>query len=205
MKKYFFLILSSLMICACSGNKTQSNASADTDTDTVEVTDVEGSSSQEGQELLWGFASIDNDQLDAVEEYDREEFYLAQEFLMAVLYPGEGVDTYSEEWVTAHCTPEMKQFLRDQYDYDGDGYAKWLLEGRFAGEEEYNTEVIGFGFGVRNGKNVYSIEKNYTFEGMESFVRNLYFGLERKGDDFVINSFEMNLESKDPTVTAFAE
>lgn len=199
MKKCFILFLSAMMLSACGGNKAQSNASEESATETVEAADTEGVASETDQELLWGFVSIDNDQLDAIEGSDREEFYLAQEFLMAVLSPGEGVDTYSEEWITAHCSAEMKQFLRDRYDYDGEGYAKWLLEGRFAGEGEYDTEVTGFGYGERHGKPVYAIEKRYAFEGMESFVRNLYFGLQRKGEDFIITSFEMNVEAKDPT------
>ncbi len=196
MKKYFFYLLSTMMLSACSGNKAQSNASSETATENVEVATADNS-----QELLWGFVSVGNDQLGTIEECDREEFYEAQEFLMEVLNPGEDVDTYSEEWITAHCSDEMKQFLRDQYDFDGEGYAKWLMEGRFAGEGEYDTEVTGFGYGDRNGKPVYAIEKRYAFEGMESFVRNLYFGLQRKGDEFIITSFEMNLEPKDPTVS----
>lgn len=199
MKKCFILFLSAMMLSACGGNKAQSNASEESATETVEAADTEGVASETDQELLWGFVSIDNDQLDAIEGSDREEFYMAQEFLMEVLSPGEGVDTYSEEWITAHCSAEMKQFLRDRYDYDGEGYAKWLLEGRFAGEGEYDTEVTGFGYGERHGKPVYAIEKRYAFEGMESFVRNLYFGLQRKGEDFIITSFEMNVEAKDPT------
>lgn len=197
MKKFFIFLFSAMMLSACSGNKEQSNANAETSTENVEVATTENS-----QELMRGFVSVGNDQLAAIEGYDRDEFYEAQEFLMEVLYPGEDVDTYSEEWITAHCSVEMKQFLRDQYDYDGEGYAKWLMEGRFAGEGEYETEVTGFGYEDRNGKPVYAIEKRYAFEGMESFARNLYFGLQRKGDGFVITSFEMNLEPKDPTVSA---
>lgn len=199
MKKCFILFLSAMMLSACGGNKAQSNASEESATEAVEAADTEGVASETDQELLWGFVSVGNDQLDAIEGSDREEFYMAQEFLMEVLSPGEGVDTYSEEWITAHCSAEMKQFLRDRYDYDGEGYAKWLLEGRFAGEGEYDTEVTGFGYGERHGKPVYAIEKRYAFEGMESFVRNLYFGLQRKGEDFIITSFEMNVEAKDPT------
>lgn len=79
------------------------------------------------------------------------------------------------------------------------------MEGDFAGEGEYETEVIGFGYGERHGKPVYAIEKKYSFEGMEGFVRNLYFGLQRNGEVFVISSFEMNLEENDPTVKALSE
>lgn len=207
MKKYFILFLSTIMLCACGGKKTQDNANeesiADTDINADALNGDEGDSA--GQVLICGCASVGDDQLEAIEDISREEFYMAQEFLMEVLYPGEGVDTYSEEWITAHCTPEIKQFLRDQYDYDGEGYAKWLMEGDFAGEGEYETEVIGFGYGERHGKPVYAIEKKYSFEGMEGFVRNLYFGLQRNGEDFVISSFEMNLEENDPTVKALSE
>lgn len=194
--EFLILLVSAMLLSACGGNKAQSGANAGSATENVEAVSTEN-----GQQLLWGFVSIGNDQLGSIEECDRDEFYMAQEFLMEVLNPGEDVDTYSEEWISAHCSDEMKQFLRDQYDFEGEGYAKWLMEGRFAGEGEYDTEVIGFGYGDRNGKPVYAIEKRYAFEGMESFVRNLYFGLQRKGDDFIITSFEMNLEPKDPTVS----
>lgn len=189
------------MLFSCSGNKNQGNTTETSSAETVEDVIAD----EQSEELLWGCVSIDNDQLDAIADVDREEFYQAQEFLMEVLNPGEDVDTFSEEWITAHCSPEVKQFLRDQYDFDGEGYAKWLMEGRFAGESEYETEVLGFGFGERHGKPVYSIEKRYSFEGMESFVRNLYFGLQRNGEDFIITSFEMNLEAQDPTVAAMSE
>lgn len=199
MKKHFILIMSAMILFSCSGNKNQGNTTETSSAETVEdvITDAQS------EDLLWGCVSIDNDQLDAIVDVDREEFYLAQEFLMEVLNPEEDVDTFSEEWITAHCSPEVKQFLRDQYDFDGEGYAKWLMEGRFAGEGEYETEVTGFGYGDRNGKPVYAIEKRYSFEGMESFVRNLYFGLQRNGDDFIISSFEMNLGAKDPTLAVF--
>ena len=188
-----------MILFSCSGNKNQGNTTETSSAETVEdvITDAQS------EDLLWGCVSIDNDQLDAIADVDREEFYLAQEFLMEVLNPGEDVDTFSEEWITAHCSPEVKQFLRDQYEFDGEGYAKWLMEGRFAGEGEYETEVTGFGYGDRNGKPEYAIEKRYSFEGMESFVRNLYFGLQRNGDDFIISSFEMNLGAKDPTLAVF--
>lgn len=199
MKKYFILIMSAMILFSCSGNKNLGNTTETSSAETVEdvITDAQS------EDLLWGCVSIDNDQLDAIVDVDREEFYLAQEFLMEVLNPGEDVDTFSEEWITAHCSPEVKQFLRDQYDFDGEGYAKWLMEGRFAGEGEYETEVTGFGYGDRNGKPVYAIEKRYSFEGMESFVRNLYFGLQRNGDGFIISYFEMNRGAKDPTLAVF--
>lgn len=207
MKKYFILIMSAMMLYACGGNKTQNNASGESATETLaEATSDETTvTADEGQTLLWGFVSIGDDKLDAIGECDREEFYMAQEFLMEVLSPGENVDVNSEEWITAHCTAEMKQFLRNQYDYDGEGYATWLMEGRFAGEGEYDTEVTGFGYGLRRGKPVYAIDKRYAFDGETRFVRNLYFGLQRKGDGFIITSFEINLEPNDPTVSSFAE
>lgn len=40
---------------------------------------------------------------------------------------------------------------------------------------------------------------------MESIERNLYFSLQRKGEDFIIPSFKINMDPKDPTVKAFSE
>ena len=31
------------------------------------------------------------------------------------------------DFLNQHCTEEMKQFLKDHYDYDGEGYAVWLF------------------------------------------------------------------------------
>lgn len=197
MKKNFILMMSALMIASCGGNKQQADV-AGTET-AVEATEVQADSEEPA--LMWGYVSVGNDQLGELEVKDREVFSQAQEFLMEVLCPGEEVDTYAEEWITAHCSPEIKQFLKDQYDFEGEGYAKWLFEGRFAGEAEYDTEVVGFGYGERRGKPVYAIEQRYTFGEEEPMTRNLYFGLEQKGDDFVITSFEINLEEKDPTVS----
>ncbi len=190
--------MSSTMLFACSGNKQQSSDA--TNTDNAVETRVTAEADAEKTELLWGYISIDNDHLDPIENVDREEFYRAQEFLMDVVYYNENVDTYSEEWITAHCTPEVKQFLRDKYDFDGEGYAKWLFEGEFAGEGEYDNQVVGFGYGLRRGKPVYSVEKQYSFQEELQLTRTLYFGLQRNGEDFIITSFEINLESKDPTV-----
>lgn len=195
MKKNFILLMSVMMLCACGGSKTQGGASEEASAEASANGSVESGVS---------FITIDNDQLEAVDGVDREEFYQAQEFLMEVLDSGSEVDTYSPEWITAHCSADVQQLLRDEYDYEGEGYGKWLMEGRFAGEDVPENEVTGFGYGKRNGKLVYSVEKRYAMAG-ESFVRTLYFGLERKGDDFVITSFEMNLEGKDPTAKALME
>lgn len=196
MKKNFIFLCSAMMLCACGGSKTQDNASEE-----QTVTEAEATANDASQELRWGFVSVDDDHLGSIDGCDREEFYMAQEFLGDVVMTDEVDETFTEEWITAHCTPEVKQFLREKYAYDGEGYAKWLMEGRFDGEGEYEIEVLGFGYGERHGKPVYNVEMHFSFEGMESFVRTLYFGLQRQGDDFVITSFEVNLASDDPTLS----
>lgn len=32
-----------------------------------------------------------------------------------------------EDFLKAHCTAKMLQYLKDQYEYDGEGYAGWLF------------------------------------------------------------------------------
>lgn len=34
---------------------------------------------------------------------------------------------WEEDWLLAHCTPKMLQIMKDNYDYDGEGYAFWIL------------------------------------------------------------------------------
>lgn len=38
-----------------------------------------------------------------------------------------------------HCSANMKQILRDEYDYDGEGWGSWLIGGWGAGEEILTT------------------------------------------------------------------
>jgi len=52
-------------------------------------------------------------------------------------------DRYSDEqFLQTHCTPEMLQFLRDHYEYDGEGYAFWLFR-TTAQDGKPNAETEG--------------------------------------------------------------
>lgn len=56
------------------------------------------------------------------------------------LYTSEGLEQiYDESWLKQHCTEEMLQQLKDEYEYDcydGDCYGSWLLIGEPLGDIE---------------------------------------------------------------------
>lgn len=54
--------------------------------------------------------------------------------LLNSIYSGEA-DIFSEEWIDASCTSEMKQTLIDAYDYEGEGFGSWIMGGWEGGED----------------------------------------------------------------------
>lgn len=140
----------------------------------------------------------DDDELVAIEDVDWEEIAMGKEFL-SEMHTSSEIDICDEEWIKAHCTPEMARMLRDYYDYDGGpyqdeegeyGYATWYMLGSVGGEAEYETQIFGIGYGLRKGEPVYEVTKAYGGDGNWLFTRTLYYGLKRNGDDFIITSFD---------------
>ena len=98
------LAVSSLLACATSCN---SGNSAKTQTESEETT--------EEQKV---------EEAPAVEEDEAEDEAKIRDFINN-MYEQE---LYSEEdFLKTHCSKALLQYLKDQYDYDGEGYAFWLF------------------------------------------------------------------------------
>ena len=93
------------------------------------------------------------------------------------------------DFLNQHCTEEMKQFLKDQYDYDGEGYAVWLfrtssqdckpgcenqddatriLSVKNEGNDWYSYKFLDGGWKGENRIKVFFEEGNFWIDGLES-------------------------------------
>ena len=174
MKKTFLLLSASLLV-ACAGNKTNESAPAAEEPEVVEA---------EESDIDYAY------ELTPVEDYDREEFYMAQEFIAEII----DAQIVDEDWAKEHSTPAVIQRLTDDNPYDCGGLALWELSGRVFGSEIINdeAEVVAFGYGMLRDQPVYTVEKMYDKEDDTAFV-TLYYGLERQGDDFRITFFDYHI------------
>lgn len=172
MKKVFFLFAVTTLF-ACGGNKPNETAEAQKSDSVAIATES---------------ASEDDYELQATENPEPEEFALAQEFLSEVINDLQ----VNEEWVVAHCSESVCQRLKADNPYDGDGFAVWELQGRVFESEIQNDEaqVVGFGYGLLRGTPVYTVEKMYNSGDITLFA-TMYYGMERKGDDFIITFFDL--------------
>lgn len=92
------------------------------------------------------------------------------------------------DFLNQHCTEEMKQFLKDNYDYDGEGYAVWLfrtssqdgkpgsevdpdatriLTVRAEGNDWYSYKFLDAGWKGENRIKVFFEEGNFWIVGLE--------------------------------------
>ncbi len=82
---------------------------------------------------LFLFCSCNRPQVKSEGETHTEIDSVALDLLNSI-YEGRA-DIFSEEWIDANCTSEMKQILIDAYDYDGEGFGSWIIGGWEAGED----------------------------------------------------------------------
>lgn len=83
--------------------------------------------------VLFLFCSCNRPQVKSEGETHTEVDSVALDLLNSIF---EGrADIFSEEWIDANCTSEMKQILIDAYDYDGEGFGSWIIGGWEAGED----------------------------------------------------------------------
>lgn len=49
---------------------------------------------------------------------------------------------YEEEWINENCTPECIEALKEDFWFEGDGYATWFIEGDNPGEDESEKTLM---------------------------------------------------------------
>ncbi len=101
------LAMFSLLITATSCNNTKSTNDSN---DTEEVK----------EEKLVG-----ENKLDEEEKVEMQEDDAAIQDFITNMY--ENHLYYEYDFLEAHCSEGMLQYLKDQYEYDGEGYAVWLF------------------------------------------------------------------------------
>ncbi len=162
MKRLFILIAIAFTMVAC-GNNSSNNNTQNTDNkvgteNTVSTTDA---SVALGKTFLESFYQGFEEAFDR----EQEEAYL---------------------YVNKHVTPEAKQFLIDQYDYECDDecMAIWLFlyqgGGDVIGNCQHTIEPVdGLSYRVTN---------TYYYEGKKSYEYRVKLGLVKDGDSFKIDS-----------------
>lgn len=71
-----------------------------------------------------------------------QDVAIITDFLNSI-YHGNGLsDIFEDEWVYQHCSPRMQKTLRNEYEYDGEGWGSWLIGGWAAGED-IETKMTG--------------------------------------------------------------
>ena len=160
MKRLFILIAITFAMVACGNNSTQNTDNeTDSKTDTTNIVSATEASEDLGKPFL-------------------ENFYQGLE----EVFGEEEADLYVNEYLT----PEAKQYLIDQYDYDCDGVcmALWVFFYEGGGDvccsSERTIELIdGLSYRVTN---------TYYNEGEKTYQYRVKLGLVKDGDSFKIDS-----------------
>ena len=160
MKRLFILIAIAFSMVACGNNSTQNTDNeTDSKTDATNIVSATEASEDLGKPFL-------------------ENFYQGLE----EVFGEEEADLYVNEYLT----PEAKQFLIDQYDYDCDGecMAIWLFlyqgGGDVIGDCQRTIEPA-------NGLS-YKVTNTYYYEGKKSYEYHVKLGLVKDADTFKIDS-----------------
>lgn len=170
MKKLFIFIAIAFTMVACNNNGSNNNTqNTDNKADTEETVSATEASVELGKAFL-------------------ENFYQG---LAEVIWE-EG----DREYVSEHVTPNAKQFLIDQYEYDcpkgEERMALWLFSYQGGGDVGGNCErtiepLDGLTYRVTN--NYYEDDGKMTYQYIVSL------GLVKEGDTFKINSISPEGES----------
>ena len=129
-KSMIVLAVSSFLACATSCNNGNST-NASTEPDEVK----EEQQVEEAQ-------VVEEDRLEAAAE-DAEDESAIQDFITNMYEK----DLYTEyDFLEKHCSKAFLQYLKDQYEYDGEGYAVWLFrtssnDGK-PGAEDVKSKVL---------------------------------------------------------------
>ena len=73
------------------------------------------------------------------DEDENQQIETIKQFLAEIYTPKGTTEIFEDKWINKHCSENMKQILRDEYDYDGEGWGSWIIGGWGAGEEHMTT------------------------------------------------------------------
>ena len=86
-------------------------------------------------------AAADSSKPEAAPAVSEADKALVMDFLNE-LYVNKSFDIFADEWVHKYCSEKMQKKLHDEYDYDGEGWASWIIGGWGDGLD-LETEVTG--------------------------------------------------------------
>lgn len=183
--KKMISILSLALLTACTSQKTQEN----TNTAAVETPETE---TVETVEAVEAEPEADEYGMTPIADCDMEAVAYEREFLALFHTPGSEDLTTDTGWLNAHCSDNVLQMLRDAFDYEGEGYAHWLLCGNVADSEALNAsaEVVGVAYGMRNGKPTHALTKVYDDGETRQLCTFFYVVEVRNEENYVITSFD---------------
>lgn len=100
------------------------------------------------------------------------------------------VNIYDSLWIERHCSEKFKKYLRNEYEFDGDGMAMWLLEGQAAGED-VRSVLLEVSPVAHKGKQVVMAKLN-RFLFSVNYIRTIYYNCtyDAANDNIVIKSLE---------------
>ena len=172
-KKYFVMTVLALVLLAAVGGCKSKGGSEQTGTEVVAGEDE-------------GEATEDEVDLPPVAPVSEEGVKEIVNFITDMYEQGRYLDY---DFLNQHCTDEMKQFLKDHYDYDGEGYAVWLfrtssqdgkpgsenqedatriLSVKNEGNDWYTYKFLDAGWKGENRIKVFFEEGNFWIDGLQS-------------------------------------
>ena len=173
-KKYFVMTVLALVLLATVGGCKGKGSSEQVNTEVV----------ADGEE---GEATEENDaDLPPVPAVSEEGVKEIVNFITDMYERGRYLDY---DFLNQHCTEEMKQFLKNKYDYDGEGYAVWLfrtssqdskpgcedqtdatriLSVKAEGDDWYTYKFLDGGWKGENRIKVFFEEGNFWIDGLKS-------------------------------------
>lgn len=132
-----------------------------------------------------------------LENVDWDMVAEAREFLAEIHNPDYYEELSAPEWIECCCADPVVKKLRDDYTYEGEGYAIWELAGNVLSEEaNASAQVIGVGYGRLNGEPTHCITKQYT-EGDTQTTIDFYYQLVREEGQWVITYFDYYTQQPD--------
>lgn len=151
MMKLFISTFAALALYACGNSNNTSTAGSENNTDKTEevATTIENQLSEAQKEQIIDF--------------------------LTPIYGEDGPNIFEEKWLKENCTEKCMKYLADQYDYEGEGYAAWLIKEGNAAGEDCLSDLLGISVVEKDNKEVAKVRLDRTC-GDIGCIRTLYIG-----------------------------